>query len=45
MEHLVSFEFNNNEVPNQFLIDYDAARLYLRTTATNGPIVHPPGDM
>jgi hypothetical protein len=43
--HLVSFEFNNNEIPNQFLIDYDGARLCLRIAATNGPIVHPPGDM
>jgi hypothetical protein len=28
-----------------WLIDYDRARLCLRTGATNGPIVHPPGDM
>jgi hypothetical protein len=27
------------------LIDYDEVRLCLRTTVTNGPIVHPPGDM
>jgi hypothetical protein len=27
------------------LIDYDGVRLCLRTAATNGPIVHPPGDM
>jgi hypothetical protein len=26
------------------LIDYDGVRQYLRTAATNGPIVHPPGD-
>jgi hypothetical protein len=28
-----------------YLIDYDVFRLCLRTAATNGPIVHPPGDM
>jgi hypothetical protein len=28
-----------------WLIDYDGVRLCLRTAATNGPIVHPPGDM
>jgi hypothetical protein len=27
------------------MIDYDGFRLCLRTAATNGPIVHPPGDM
>jgi hypothetical protein len=27
------------------LTDYDGVRLCLRTAATNGPIVHPPGDM
>jgi hypothetical protein len=26
-------------------IDYDEVRLCLRTAATNGPIVRPPGDM
>jgi hypothetical protein len=26
------------------LIDYVGVRLYLRTAATNGPTVHPPGD-
>jgi hypothetical protein len=28
-----------------WLIDYDGVRLYLRTAAANGPVVHPPGDM
>jgi hypothetical protein len=28
-----------------WLIDYGGVRLCLRTAATNGPIVHPPGDM
>jgi hypothetical protein len=28
-----------------WLIDYDGLRLCLSTAATNGPIVHPPGDM
>jgi hypothetical protein len=28
-----------------WLVDYDGLRLCLRTAATNGPIVHPPGDM
>jgi hypothetical protein len=28
-----------------WLIDYDGVRLCLRTAATNGPIVYPPGDM
>jgi hypothetical protein len=28
-----------------FVINYDGVRLCLRTAATNGPIVHPPGDM
>jgi hypothetical protein len=27
------------------MIDYDRVRLRLRTAATSGPIVHPPGDM
>jgi hypothetical protein len=27
------------------LIDYDGVRVCLRTVATIGPIVHPPGDM
>jgi hypothetical protein len=27
------------------MIDYHVVRLSLRTAATNGPIVHPPGDM
>jgi hypothetical protein len=27
------------------VIDYGKVRLCLRTAATNGPIVHPPGDM
>jgi hypothetical protein len=27
------------------LIDYYGVRLCLRTAVTNGPIVHPPGDM
>jgi hypothetical protein len=27
------------------LIDYDGVRLCLRTAATNGPIVHPPGNV
>jgi hypothetical protein len=26
------------------IVDYDAVRLCLRTAATNGPSVHPPGD-
>jgi hypothetical protein len=31
--------------PLHRLIDYDGARLCLRTAVTNGSIVHPPGDM
>jgi hypothetical protein len=27
------------------LVDYDGVRLCLRTAATNGPVVHPAGDM
>jgi hypothetical protein len=27
------------------MIDYDGLRLCLSTAATNGSIVHPPGDM
>jgi hypothetical protein len=27
------------------LIYYNGVRICLRTAATNGPIVHPPGDM
>jgi hypothetical protein len=27
-----------------WFIDYDGVRLCLRTAATNGPIVHPPGN-
>jgi hypothetical protein len=30
---------------SDWLIDYDGVRLCLTTAATNGPTVHPPGDM
>jgi hypothetical protein len=30
---------------HRLMIDYDGARLCLRTAATNGSIVHPPADM
>jgi hypothetical protein len=30
---------------SDWLIDYDGVRLCLKTAATNGPIVHHPGDM
>jgi hypothetical protein len=38
-------DFQGQDLEVIRVIDYDGVTLCLRTAATNGPIVHPPGDM
>jgi hypothetical protein len=37
--------FSSIMIMIMIIINVDGVRFYLRTAATNGPIVHPPGDM
>jgi hypothetical protein len=43
--HFGAVRSNTTRRPYSNLTDYDGVRICLRTAATNGPTVHPPGDM
>jgi hypothetical protein len=43
--YLQSIKYKNHIVSNEIIIDYVEGVRRLRTTATNGPIVHTPGEM